>query len=222
MEMRHQYNVSLQELSKSILQMSSLAASAIQKAVSAFLNADEKLAAQVIQGDETIDQLEKSIEHQCLVLLLRQQPVASDLRKVSCAMKMITDIERIGDAAEDIAELSRHMKGNRPEDLMDTIQKMSVCVKDMFEQVIEAYVNSDLESAKQVIAKDDIADQLFCDIRKQVVKEIVAQPEQADSAMNCFMAAKYLERVGDHAVNIGEWVESVSYTHLTLPTILRV
>lgn len=207
MEMRHQYNVSLQELSKSILQMSSLAASAIQKAVSAFLNADEKLAAQVIQGDETIDQLEKSIEHQCLVLLLRQQPVASDLRKVSCAMKMITDIERIGDAAEDIAELSRHMKGNRPEDLMDTIQKMSVCVKDMFEQVIEAYVNSDLESAKQVIAKDDIADQLFCDIRKQVVKEIVAQPEQADSAMNCFMAAKYLERVGDHAVNIGEWVE---------------
>lgn len=207
MEMRHQYNVSLQELSKSILQMSSLAASAIQKAVSAFLNADEELAAQVIQGDETIDQLEKSIEHQCLVLLLRQQPVASDLRKVSCAMKMITDIERIGDAAEDIAELSRHMKGNRPEDLMDTIQKMSVCVKDMFEQVIEAYVNSDLESAKQVIAKDDIADQLFCDIRKQVVKEIVAQPEQADSAMNCFMAAKYLERVGDHAVNIGEWVE---------------
>lgn len=207
MEMRHEYNVSLQELSESILQMSSLAASAIQKAITAFLDADQALASQVIQGDETIDQLEKSIEHQCLILLLRQQPVASDLRKVSCAMKMITDIERIGDAAEDIAELSRHMQGSRPQDLLDTIQKMAVCVKDMFQQVIEAYVKGDLESAKQVIQKDDIADQLFCEIRKQVVKQIVQHPEQADCAMNCFMAAKYLERVGDHAVNIGEWVE---------------
>lgn len=123
MEMRHGYNVSLQELSENILKMSSLAATAIQKAVSAFLNADGALAAQVIQGDETIDQLEKTIEHQCLILLLRQQPVASDLRKVSCAMKMITDIEHIGDAAEDIAELSRHMQGIRPQDLLDTIQK---------------------------------------------------------------------------------------------------
>ncbi len=207
MEMRHEYNVSLQELSKSILQMSSLAASAVQKAVSAFLNGDEPLATQVIQGDETIDQLEKSIEHQCLVLLLRQQPVASDLRKVSCAMKMITDIERIGDAAEDIAELSRHMKGSQPEDLMETIQKMAVCVKDMFEQSIEAYISGNLQAAKQVIEQDDVADRLFCEIRKQVVQEIVCQPEQADSAMNCFMAAKYLERIGDHAVNIGEWVE---------------
>ena len=106
MDLRHGYDVSLKELSESILQMGTLAASAVQRAVSAFETADAELASQVIQGDETIDQLEKSVEHQCLVLLLRQQPVASDLRKVSCAMKMITDIERIGDAAEDIAELS--------------------------------------------------------------------------------------------------------------------
>ncbi len=207
MDLRHGYDVSLKELSESILQMGTLAASAVQRAVSAFETADAELASQVIQGDETIDQLEKSVEHQCLVLLLRQQPVASDLRKVSCAMKMITDIERIGDAAEDIAELSRHMNNQHPIPLMDTIQTMASCVNDMFQQVIEAYVKGDVESARQVIEKDDEADALFCEVRQQVIDTIVKQPQQADAAMNCFMVAKYLERVGDHAVNIGEWVE---------------
>lgn len=207
MELRHGYDASLKELSDSILQMSSLASSAMQKAITAFETADEQLAQQVIAGDENIDQMEKSIEHQCWILLLRQQPVASDLRSINCAMKMITDIERIGDAAEDIAELSRHMGGSHPEELMNTIQTMAGCVKGMFEDAIEAYVKGDLEAAKAVIERDDEADELFCVVRKLAIQQIVAHNDQADAAMNCFMAAKYLERVGDHAVNIAEWVE---------------
>lgn len=209
MDIRQGYDASLRELSDNILQMGTLASSAIQRAISAFCIADEQLAAQVIEGDETIDQLEKTIEHQCLVLLLRQQPVASDLRKVSCAMKMITDIERIGDAAEDIAELSRHMGDCHPPELMDSIQQMAVCVNDMFQKAIQAYIEGDLESAQKIIEQDDQADDLFCQIRAKVVNIIVQNPQQADAAMNCFMVAKYLERVGDHAVNIGEWVEFV-------------
>lgn len=207
MKIRVEYDAQLTALTENLIHMGALAAEGIQQAVLALQQGNKELAKQVIAGDREIDALEKNIEHACLNLILRQQPVASDLRRVSCALKMITDIERVGDAASDIAELSCHMPGGATDDLLDPLLDLAGCVRTMVESAIDSYVKGDLELARAVMKQDDEADALFCRAREAVVRKIAAQPDGGELALDHFMAAKYLERVGDHAVNICEWVE---------------
>ncbi len=207
MKTRVEYDAQLTTLAEDIIHMGALASEGVQQAILALQQGNRELAKQVIAGDREIDAMEKNIEHTCLNLILRQQPVATDLRRVSCALKMITDIERIGDAASDIAELSCHMPGGATDDLLDPLLALASCVKTMVEDAIDSYVKLDLNLAHAVMKQDDTADELFCRAREAVVRKIAAQPDGGELALDHFMAAKYLERVGDHAVNICEWVE---------------
>ena len=151
MKTRVEYDAQLTALTENLIHMGALAAEGIQQAVLALQQGNKELAKQVIAGDREIDALEKNIEHACLNLILRQQPVASDLRRVSCALKMITDIERVGDAASDIAELSCHMPGGATDDLLDPLLDLAGCVRTMVESAIDSYVKGDLELARAVM-----------------------------------------------------------------------
>ena len=192
MKIRVEYDAQLTALTENLIHMGALAAEGIQQAVLALQQGNKELAKQVIAGDREIDALEKNIEHACLNLILRQQPVAGDLRVVSSALKVVTDLERIGDHASD---------------LLDPLLDLAGCVRTMVESAIDSYVKGDLELARAVMKQDDEADALFCRAREAVVRKIAAQPDGGELALDHFMAAKYLERVGDHAVNICEWVE---------------
>ena len=179
---RKMYDAELLQLDTMLARMGHAAGGAIESAMTALRTGDTELARSVIARDSEIDSAEHEIEHRCLTLFLRQQPVAGDLRKVSTALKMVTDIERIADQASDIA---LHM------------------VKD----AIAAYVQVDLSTAAQVIARDDDCDAMFSRISKEIAAYIAAHPGDAETALDLFMIDKYLERLGDHAVNIAEWVE---------------
>ena len=168
---------------------------------------DGALAQSVIAGDRNIDDMERSIEHQCLTLLLRQQPVAGDLRKISTAIKMITDIERIGDAAADIAEITTHIKEHGIPASLSDIADMAEAAQKMVDDSIQSYVREDLVLAADVIARDDVVDDYFNKIKKDLAAYIAVNEEHVDCAIDYLMIAKYLERLGDHAVNICEWVQ---------------
>jgi phosphate transport system protein len=205
MHSRLTFEEELAELSRELIRMGALASDAIRRALIALATNDEALARGVIEGDRDVDDMERSIEHQCLTLLLRQQPVASDLRKVSTAIKMITDIERVGDAAADIAELVIHAHGALP--CMEELSKMADAAKDMVEDAIKAFVDENLALAAAVIARDDVVDDYFNLLKAEIAKSIAANPDAPDGAIDALMLAKYLERLGDHAVNISEWVQ---------------
>ncbi|MEG0616548.1 MAG: phosphate signaling complex protein PhoU [Oscillospiraceae bacterium] len=205
MSTRLTFDEELSELSNALIRMGALASEAISKAINALTNNDAQLANSVIAGDRDIDDMERTIEHQCLTLLLRQQPVAGDLRKVSTAIKMITDIERIGDAAADIAELTIHARGTLP--CLMQLRSMASAAKSMVEDAIKAYVNENLALAAEVIQRDDEVDDYFNTLKKDIATEMAHTPDRLDSAIDALMVAKYLERLGDHAVNISEWVQ---------------
>ena len=150
--------------------------------------------------------MEREIERHCLTLLLRQQPVARDLRTISTALKMITDIERIGDAAADIAEISRHITGEIPE-ILELIDKMAAEARGMVADAVDAFVRTDTEQAEAVIARDDIVDDAFNAVKERMVEVLRRDSSMVDVAIDYLMIAKYLERLGDHAVNICEWTE---------------
>ena len=173
------------------------------------LQLDTMLARSVIARDSEIDSAEHEIEHRCLTLFLRQQPVAGDLRKVSTALKMVTDIERIADQASDIAEITLHLhpEGARTVGVLDDLYAMGDIALHMVKDAIAAYVQVDLSTAAQVIARDDDCDAMFSRISKEIAAYIAAHPSDAETALDLFMIDKYLERLGDHAVNIAEWVE---------------
>lgn len=206
MSARLSFDESLAQLSNNLIRMGAMATDAVSRAISAIETGDEKLAQEVINGDSEVDNMEKEIEQQCLMLLLRQQPVARDLRKVSTAIKMITDIERVGDAASDIAEISLHLpQGIHPR--FSDIQRMAAEARDMVADAIKAYVDESSSQADEVIARDDIVDNYFNEIKRELAKFIAEDPQQIDMAMDYLMIIKYLERLGDHAVNISEWVK---------------
>jgi len=166
---------------------------------------DIELAEKAIAADGNIDQKEKEIESLCLKLLLQQQPVARDLRQISSALKMITDMERIGDQAADIAEIVAYV------DLTDNINKlhisdMATATIKMVTDSIDAFVKRDLKLAEEVIAYDDVVDELFCKIKKDVISLITNNQKDGEHFVDIIMIAKYLERIGDHATNIAEWV----------------
>lgn len=203
------YDEELLQLDTMLARMGHAAGGAIESALTALKTGDIELARGVISRDSEIDAVEHEVEHRCLTLFLRQQPVASDLRKVSTALKMVTDIERIADQASDIAEIILHLHVDTATavGVMEDIYRMGDLVLKMVKQAIGAYVQVDLASAAEVIARDDVADASFNRISGEIAHYIAQHPNEAETALDLFMITKYLERLGDHAVNVAEWVE---------------
>ena len=192
--MRNRFDRQLTELNQDMIQMGHMIGQAIGMAISALNNRDKEQAEKVIDYDL------------CLKLLLQQQPVARDLRVISSALKMITDMERIGDQAADISEVTLHLIDAKYKRDMEHIRKMAAETTYMVVQSVEAYVEKDEEKAKEVIAHDDIIDDLFIKSREDVISLIRSNPEEGACATDLLMIAKYFERIGDHACNIAEWV----------------
>ena len=206
---RQAYQEQLLKLNGELIEMGDLCEEAMSLVMKALREKDEQIADSVHKIERKIDQKERDIEAMCMNLLLRQQPVASDLRKVSTALKMVTDVERIGDQASDIAELVLHLhaKSTDAVGVLEDILKMGDDVLKMVKRSIAAYVQVDLAAAAEVIAHDDVIDAAFRRISSEIAQYIAAHPTEAETALDLFMVTKYLERLGDHAVNVAEWVE---------------
>ena len=205
--MRNKFDMQLERLNEQLTHMGELCEIAINRATEALQQGDLEQAKKVMKADEEIDQMEKDIERLCLKLLLQQQPVARDLRQISAALKMITDMERIGDQASDIAEIIISEKKSETTDIQ-TIGQMSEAVAKMVRDSVSAYVKKDLELAREVMHSDDAVDVLFEENKHQLIVFIADKKGvQGKKAIDLIMVAKYLERIGDHATNIAEWVE---------------
>ena len=207
MNLRQQFDAELEELSDALITMGAMATEAIENAIKALETNNKELANQVIYGDRKIDDMERQIEQRCLRLLLKQQPVAGDLRKISAAIKMITDIERIGDGAADIAEISLNLDICSFPDVQKMVNKMCAVAKQMIIDSIDSYVHEDLELADKTRKCDDIVDEYFNKIRSELAKHLGKNEMEMDEIIDYLMVVKYLERLGDHAENICEWVE---------------
>ena len=205
--MRSKFDEQLALLNRDLTKMGSLCEEALALAAKALANADGQTAAKIAPIDSEIDQMERTIESLCLKLLLQQQPVARDLRQISAALKMITDMERIGDQTADIADIVIATKSTEEKNLKD-INRMAEATVKMVRDSVSAYVQKDLELARSVMAADDEVDDLFDLVKGDLVKFISDHKGSAgDEAIDLIMIAKYLERIGDHATNIAEWVE---------------
>ena len=206
---RKMYDAELLQLDTMLARMGHAAGGAIESAMTALRTGDTALARSVIARDSEIDSAEHEIEHRCLTLFLRQQPVAGDLRKVSTALKMVTDIERIGDHAADIAEIVPHLAGVRKagDPAVSRSIEMGRKAHKMLQDAMSAFAAEDEAAAKAVIDADDAVDYDFNTIKRMLAAEIAADPGKVDAALDVLMVIKYLERIGDHAVNIAEWVE---------------
>ncbi len=204
--MRNRFDQELDRLNQELIEMGALIECAIQSAVSALLEKKPELAKKTAESDAEIDTKEKEIERRCLRLLLQQQPVAADLRTVSTALKMITDMERIGDQSQDIAEISLRLTDADMPRAMEHIPQMAWTAARMVTGAIDAFVTRELDRAKAVVSCDDVMDDLFVQARDDLIAVIQQTPKQAEQAMDLMMVAKYFERIGDHAVNIAEWV----------------
>lgn len=206
MSARVEFDHELEILHLDLIRMGGLIEDAIDKSITAVEKRDKELAEKVIADDKHVDDLERAIETQCLRLLLKQQPVAKDLRAISTALKMITDMERIADQAADIADLSLRFN---EEPFLQTVEHLPIMAKiasSMVRESINAFVHSDTEASRNVISRDDEVDKLFMTSKQEIIDVLVKTPTQADQALDLIMIAKYLERIGDHAVNIAEWV----------------
>ena len=212
--MRNRFDKELDTLNLRLIQMGKSCEEAIEKVTKALHERSEEMAKQIIREDEVIDRMEKEIEQMCLRLLLMQQPVAKDLRQISAALKMITDMERIGDQTADIADIILH-SDFEGEYHLSQVDKMSEAVSQMVQDSIRAYVNRDLALSRHVMEEDDKVDELFIQAKKSLVNVIRdEQGGHGDEIVNLVMVMKYLERIGDHATNIAEWVEfSITGVH---------
>lgn len=205
--MRSKFDEQLALMKNELIQMGALCEEAISLAAKALTEGDKTLAEKVGPLDGEIDQMERDIESLCLKLLLQQQPVARDLRQISAALKIITDMERIGDQASDIAEIILAMlaEGYVPEDV-GHIREMARETIKMVTESVDSYVRQDIERARAVIAHDDTIDRYFTQVRAVLIQKIAESPMVGEHALDLLMIDKYLERIGDHAVNIAEWV----------------
>ena len=203
--MRSHFDEQLALLSREMIEMGALCERVIALSVKALEAGDAKLAASVAPVDAEIDQKERTIESLCLRLLLQQQPVARDLRQISAALKMITDMERIGDQAEDIAEIVPFLGVRGAEDL-GILREMAQMTIKMVTESVDAYVKCDIMLARKVVADDDAVDACFSRVKSRLIERIAAAPDEGGRALDLLMVAKYFERIGDHAVNIAEWV----------------
>ncbi len=210
--MRNKFDMQLELLNEQLTRMGELCELAINRVTKALVDGNLDQAKKVMSADEEIDQMEKDIERLCLKLLLQQQPVAKDLRQISAALKMITDMERIGDQTADIAEIIISAGMSEAGDVKK-IEEMSAGVARMVNDSVTAYVERDLELARKVMEADDNIDKLFDEIRASIIK-LIAEGNKGEQGVDLVMISKYLERIGDHATNIAEWVEfSITGVH---------
>ena len=211
--MRNLYQEQLENLNQELIRMGAACEEIIDLAARALTEYTPELEEKTKQVGAVIDESERTIETICLKLLLRQQPVASDLRKISAAMKMITDMERIGDQAEDIVDLVPKMEKGVEENNLQ-IQQMAKAAQYMVTEAVDAYVRQDLPTARVVMGYDDVVDNYFNEIKRAILGIIAAKPGEGEYALDLLMIAKYFERIGDHCTNIAEWVEfSVTGVH---------
>jgi len=204
--MRSKFDEQLSLLNDMLVDMGAMIEKAITKTTQAIINHDKKMAKKAIAADRDIDNMEKEIETLCLRLLLRQQPVAKDLRLISAALKMITDMERIGDQAADISEIAKFLIGKQYIINIEHIPQMAEATAKMVTESIDAFVKRDLDLAQKVIDYDDVVDDLFDKVKDDVIELIQKDKTNGEQAIDFIMIAKYFERIGDHATNIAEWV----------------
>ena len=212
--MREYYTAQLETLNTNMIQMGALCEDAISAAIQSLLEDDRTIAKKVADTELEIDQMERDIERQCMRLLLMQQPVATDLRVVSSALRMIADLERIGDQAFDIADINKSGSFQGFSGKVH-IKEMAKAAIHMVTDSVDSYVKQDVQLAKRVTEEDDVVDELFLKVRRELAKLIHTDQNASEQALDLLMIAKYLERIGDHAVNVSEWViYSVTGKHM--------
>lgn len=204
--MRKQYDLELDELNTLLIKMAATVEQAVSDAMTALKNRDKDLAISVSSNDRDVDRMERQIEDMCLMLLLKQQPVAGDLRFISAALKIITDLERIGDHAQDICEISLTMDDKPLSVTTDLITRMFEESTAMIKMAVDAFITKDEDLATQCINHDDVVDDLFVQVREKLIHKLQSGQDDPEESVDLLQIAKYLERVGDHAQNIGEWV----------------
>ena len=197
----------MDKLNIDLTKMGHLVEVSIENMIDAFKHHDKALAKEIIENDRLINDMERSIESRAFSLILRQQPIASDLRNVTSALKIVTDLERIGDQAADIAEIIYHFEGKHAYRTVEHIPTMAKKAKIMVHEAIDAFIKKDLTTAQMVKDMDDEIDSLFEEVKQEVIEILKENSEKVDYCIDFLMIAKYLERVGDHAVNICEWLE---------------
>ena len=204
--MRSKFDEQLNQLNKEMMNMGVMIEESIQKAIKALMKQDVDLATEIMTADEEVDRQQKKIEQICFNLLIQQQPVARDLRMITAAMKMVTDMERIGDHAADISEMTVVMADHPYQLNLGSVNRMASETTVMLRQSIEAYIEKDISKAKKVIERDDVVDGLFDQLKSEIIEMIHSKPEEAEQTADMLMVGKYFERIGDHATNIAEWV----------------
>ena len=204
--MRSKFDEQLNTLNLEMINMGTMIEVNIQKAIDALVKSDIELAKEIMEKDVDIDQKQHDIERLCFNLLIQQQPVARDLRAITAAMKMVTDMERIGDHAADISEITVMLAEKQKTKRCDTIVKMATEASNMLIQSIDAFARKNKEVAKHVIEHDDVVDELFDKAKSELIELIQKDPERGEQELDMLMIATYLERIGDHATNIAEWV----------------
>ena len=203
--MRSRFDMQLEELCSQLIQMGAMTERAIASAVTALVDGDREMARKAIALEEDANEKELLIEQLCLKLLMQQQPVAKDLRLISAVLKMITDMERISDQAADISEITLSMQVPGMQ-YLPKIKDMAKATIKMVTDSIDAFVKSDLDLAQAVVAYDDVVDDYFLELRGELIRLIREEPQSGETVVDLLMAVKYLERIGDHATNIAEWV----------------
>lgn len=207
MPRRANYERELQNIFDKLVLMCRSIEAAIEKCVTALAERDFELAGEVYEEDQLIDRLEREIEQACLRLLVMEQPLAGDFREISAALKMITDLERIGDQAWDIMQITMQFRTDKYIARLENIKQMAIIVIQMVKDGVHAYINRDLELAQSIAATDEKVDELFNVATDDLIAQIKERPGTAKQAVRLLLIAKYFERIGDHAVNVGEWVE---------------
>lgn len=204
--MRSKFDEQLSSLNEKLILMGQAIEKNIQDAIDALVNGNTEKANQIIKQDDEIDKMQREIENICFGLLIQQQPVARDLRLITAAMKMVTDMERIGDHAVDISEMTEFLSVREMNDKFETLKLMASEATVMLIHSIDAFTEKSAEVAKDVIDHDDIVDTLFVNVKEELIKLVSDSPEEGEAGLDILMIAKYLERIGDHATNIAEWV----------------
>ena len=205
--LRSNFEKDLNKLHVDLDKMCHLVILSIENCITAFKSGDRDLCRDILAGDKVINDMERTIEARCLSLILKQQPIASDLRNVSTALKVVTDLERIGDQGADIAEILLETDVKSPYKMVEHIPNVAVLARDMVKGAIEAFHEHDLKKTKEIKKMEDKMDGLFEEVKVELVQIVKEAADNIDIVINFLMIAKYFERIGDHAVNICEWVE---------------
>jgi len=204
--MRNYFDAQLEKLNQELVEMGAMIERALDNAIQALMKQNLELAHQNIEDDKDVDQKMKDVETLCLRLLLSQQPVARDLRSISSAMKMVSDLERIGDQCADISEIILSFSALEQPFILDILQKMSAVTRKMVSESVEAFVHNDVELSRKVCIMDDQVDELFVLARDALIEKIRKGEQNGEMIVDLIMIAKYFERIGDHAVNVSKWV----------------